>query len=165
MIPFKIDPNTLYTDTDSYFTSKPINLDLLGEELGQFKDELGGLLIQEAYFLGPKKYGYYIIDDKGCRKDYSVFAGVPRNSLTFDEVKAIFNGETLTNNISNRFYKSFNTLNIDVRDTKISIKNNPSNKMLVDNNYLPPTINSGYNSLFGYLYNKFRNIIIRNNLK
>jgi|ERR1700733_695545 len=25
MIPFKIDPNTIYTDTDSIFTSKPLN--------------------------------------------------------------------------------------------------------------------------------------------
>jgi hypothetical protein len=55
MIPFKIGPNTFYTDTDSYFTSKPIDLSLLGDGLGQFKDELGGLLIKEAYFLGPKK--------------------------------------------------------------------------------------------------------------
>jgi hypothetical protein len=38
MIPFKIDPNTLYTDTDSAFTSKPIDPSLIGLELGMMKD-------------------------------------------------------------------------------------------------------------------------------
>ena len=88
MIPFKIDPNTLYTDTDSIFTTKPIDPTLLGQDIGLMKDELKGQLIQEAYFLGPKKYGYYIIDPvaaggTGVRKEFSVFSGVPRNSLTF----------------------------------------------------------------------------------
>ena len=61
MIPIKLDPNTLYTDTDSAFTTKPMDPALLGPELGQYKDELKGQVINEAYFLGPKKYGYYII--------------------------------------------------------------------------------------------------------
>jgi len=30
----------------------------------------------------------------------------PRNSLSFDEVKAIYNGQIITKDISNRFYKS-----------------------------------------------------------
>lgn len=57
MIPFKIDPNTLYTDTDSIFTTKPLDPTLLGiamRELGQMKDELKGQVIEEAYFIGPK---------------------------------------------------------------------------------------------------------------
>jgi hypothetical protein len=33
MIPFKLDPNTLYTDTDSVFTSKPIEPSLLADDL------------------------------------------------------------------------------------------------------------------------------------
>lgn len=76
MIPIKIDSNTLYTDTDSAFTTKPIDGNLLGPELGQYKDELKGLVINEAYFLGPKKYGYYIIDTDGNKKEYSVFSGL-----------------------------------------------------------------------------------------
>jgi hypothetical protein len=83
MIPLKLDPNTLYTDTDSIFTSKPIDPSLLGDDLGKLKDELNGKVIKEAYFLGPKKYGYYLIEDTGLITNFSVFAGVPRNSLTF----------------------------------------------------------------------------------
>ena len=45
MNPYKLDPNTLYTDTDSAFTTKPINPNLLGIELGEMKDELKGQLI------------------------------------------------------------------------------------------------------------------------
>jgi hypothetical protein len=34
---------------------------------------LKGPLINEAYFIGPKKYGYYIIDPvTGVRKEFSV---------------------------------------------------------------------------------------------
>jgi hypothetical protein len=161
MIPFKVDPNTLYTDTDSAFTSEPIDPSLIGDELGLMKDELKGLVIEEAYFLGPKKYGYYMIDNLGNRKEFSVFSGVPRNSLTFEEVKSIFEGSSITKNISNRFYKSFNSLNIDIRDSKITIKNNP-HKELIDNIYLPPKINSGFHNYFTILFNKFKNIIIRN---
>jgi len=161
MIPYKIDPNTLYTNTESAFTSEPIDPLLIGDELGQMKDELKGLVIEEAYFLGPKKYGYYMIDNLGNRKEFNVFSGVPRNSLTFEEVKAIFEGKLITKNISNRFYKSFNSLNIDIRDSKITIKNNP-HKELVDNIYLPPKINSGFQDYFTILFNKFKSIIIRN---
>ena len=108
MIPYKIEPNTLYTDTDSIFTTKPIDPSLLGSELGLMKDEMNGLVIQEACFIGPKKYGYWFIDEIGNKVEKSVFAGVPRNSLTFNEIKAIFNGEIITINVDNRFFKSFN---------------------------------------------------------
>jgi hypothetical protein len=75
MIPFKINPHTLYTDTDSCFTSEPLDPSLIGPELGMMKDELKGQVIEEAYFIGPKKYGYYIIDSEtGVRKEFSVYA-------------------------------------------------------------------------------------------
>jgi hypothetical protein len=164
MIPFKIDPDTLYTDTDSMFTTKPIDISLVGLDLGQMKDELKGQVINEGYFLGPKQYGYFIIDDLGVRKDFSVFSGVPRNSLSFEEVKSLFEGNHITKNISSRFYKSFKDLNITIKDTSITIKNN-SHKQLVNNIYLPPqvgNINKGFLSLNNLLFNKFKNLILRN---
>jgi hypothetical protein len=54
MIPFKINPHTLYTD--SAFTTEIIDSSLIGDELGQMKDELKGQVINEAYFLGPKRW-------------------------------------------------------------------------------------------------------------
>ena len=57
MIPFKISENTLYTDTDSIFTDKPLDDSLISStELGMMKDELSGKIIDKAYFLGIKQY-------------------------------------------------------------------------------------------------------------
>jgi hypothetical protein len=159
MIPFKIDPNTLYTDTDSYFTTKTIDPLLLGKDLGLMKDELKGLTIKEAYFLGPKKYSYFIIDKDGNKKEFSVFSGVPRNSLTFNEIESIFKGNTITKNINSKFFKSFTDLNIAIKYTKISIKNT---KQLINNIYYPQVINTGYHSYFDNIFSKFKQIIIRN---
>ena len=122
MIPFKIDPNTLYTDTDSAFTSKPMDPSLIGIDIGLMKDELKGNIIKEAYFLGPKKYGYYILEE-GIKKEFSVFSGVPRNSLSFDEIIRIYKGESIIKTINSRFYKSFTNLTISIKDTKTTIKN------------------------------------------
>lgn len=127
MIPYKIDSNTLYTDTDSIFTSKPLDPKLIGKELGLMKDELKGQVIKEGYFIAPKKYGYYIIDSISNNiTNYSVFSGIPRNSLTFDNIVRIFKGESITININSRFYKSFTDLNIVIKDSKITIKNTNS---------------------------------------
>ena len=160
MIPFKIDPNTLYTDTDSAFTSAPIDSSLIGDQLGQMKDEMKGILIQEGLFLGPKKYGYWYLDKEGNKVTSSVFSGVPRNSLTFEEIIEISKGTTITKNIPNRFYKSFNNLNINIKDTFITIKNN-NDKTLLNNEYLPISVYQGNYDLFGYLYNKFKKLIMK----
>ena len=158
MIPFKIDPNTLYTDTDSIFTLTKIDSSSIGDQLGQMKDEMNGILIQEGLFLAPKKYGYWYLDKNNNKVNVSVFAGVPRNSLTFDEIKNISAGQIITKNISNRFFKSFNNLNIDIKDTFITIKNN-NDKILINNEFLPIKIYNAQHDLFGYLFNKFKNLI------
>jgi hypothetical protein len=59
MLPFKMNGDVLYTDTDSIFTSNKLDLTLIGKDLGLMKDELNGIIIKEAYFLGIKQYGYY----------------------------------------------------------------------------------------------------------
>jgi hypothetical protein len=158
MIPYKIDPNTLYTDTDSIFTLTTLDPSLIGSELGQMKDEMKGIVIQEACFVGPKKYGYWYYDKDGNKLEKSVFAGIPRNSLTFNQIKAIFNGEIFTINVSNRFFKSFNHLSITIKDTKISIKNT-NDKVKINNEYLPIIINNGFYNAFETLFNKFKKLI------
>ena len=160
MIPYKIDPNTLYTDTDSIFTTVTIDPKLIGDHLGQMKDEMNGIVIQEACFVGPKKYGYWYYDKDGNKVEKSVFAGVPRNSLTFNEIKAVFNGETITINVDNRFFKSINNLSITIKNIKISIKNT-NDKVKINNEYLPILVNSGFNNTFETLFNKFKNLIIK----
>ena len=86
MIPFKVDGSCIYSDTDSLFMTKKLDSIYLGDDLGYFKDELDGLMIKEAYFLGIKKYGYQYLDKDGNLITKSVFAGIERDSLTWEEI-------------------------------------------------------------------------------
>jgi hypothetical protein len=101
MIPVKTNPKNkcFYSDTDSVFLQYPLDPSLIGEGLGQFKDELKGQIIQEAYFLADKFYGY-----KTAEETRVVVAGLPTikvnnkktSIITFPELIALWNGETLT---------------------------------------------------------------------
>lgn len=86
MNPFKIAGQIYYSDTDSVITSVKLDSLFLSEGdrvLGLMKDELNGLTMSEAYFLGIKQYGYYYIDENGIKHEKSVWAGVERNSISF----------------------------------------------------------------------------------
>lgn len=41
--------------------------EILSNELGDFKEELNGLVITQATFLGIKQYGYHCIDENGVK--------------------------------------------------------------------------------------------------
>lgn len=86
MIPFKINSTCIYSDTDSTFTTNELDDKFIGQGSGLMKDELNGLMIKEAYFLGVKKYGYQYIDKQGNLITKTVFAGIIRDSLTFYEI-------------------------------------------------------------------------------
>lgn len=76
MIPYKLLPGTVYTDTDSIFTTDILPDHLIGKELGLMKDELNGKFIIEGYFLGIKQYGYKYLDEYNQIIEKSTFAGV-----------------------------------------------------------------------------------------
>ena len=63
MIPFKLLPGTVYTDTDSIFTTDILPDNQIGRNMGLMKDELDGKFILEGYFLGIKQYGYKFSDN------------------------------------------------------------------------------------------------------
>jgi len=148
MIYYKLLPGTVYTDTDSIFTTDELPEFLIGPGLGQMKDELNGKVIPatlEGIFLGLKKYGYWYYakaDANNNKVEASIFAGVKINSLTFNEIIDLFNGLKLHKTIDNRFYKSFNNLSISIKSANISIQKSDS-KLLVDNNYIPLHIING----------------------
>jgi hypothetical protein len=100
------------------------------------KDELNGLIIKEAYFLGIKKYGYQYIDSDNNLITKSVFAGIQRDSLTFDEIIKLSEGNTLIKEIPIRFFKSLKNLDISINGTHISISRS-LDKPLINNNYIP----------------------------
>ena len=102
------DINVYYSDTDSIFVDKPLPDHLIGKELGQMKDELGGGLIEKAYFFGIKKYAY--IDNKAVVK--SVFSGIPRNNLSWDDIEKIASKENLITPIPDQFFKSLQRMEV-----------------------------------------------------
>jgi hypothetical protein len=140
MIKYKTIPdlNLYYTDTDSILIGGNLPLELIGDDLGQMKDELGGGIIQKAYFLGIKKYGY--IDNNNTT--HSVFSGIERNSLTWGEIEQVAQGSTVIKKSPPRFYKNLSHLNIFIKNNlETSVIFNPRKK-LVNNKYIPMKINS-----------------------
>jgi hypothetical protein len=140
MLPYKLLSGTIYTDTDSIFTTVKLDDMLVGKELGMMKDELDGLVIEEGYFLGIKQYGYWFYDSEGYKIEKSVFAGVQRDSLTFPEIKSLYEGKEITKEIETRFYKNLDNLSINIKPSKITIKFK-TDKELIDNEYQPIKVN------------------------
>lgn len=136
MMPYKLDPTCAYYDTDSLFTKDSLGLIKLGKELGMFKDELGGIPVKEAIFLDIKQYGYrYIKDTQIIEK--SVFAGIPRDNLHYNDI--LMKGDTIELGIKTRFFKSLTNLTISVKEIKTSLTYKPS-KELIDNHFIPLNI-------------------------
>lgn len=103
-MPFKLDPSCAYFDTDSVFTNDTLGIIKIGGKLGLFKDELAGQRFKEARINGTKQYGY-TFEMEGRTINKSVFAGVERDSLSFDEVKIIAGGSSITKQSKTRFKK------------------------------------------------------------
>jgi hypothetical protein len=143
MMDYKNNPDfdVYYTDTDSIFTDKPLPDHLVGDNLGQMKNEAmdkwGVETIDKACFVGIKKYGLSVTDSNGKTIESSVFAGVSRNSLSFDEVMRIQNGEIIERKIENRFEKSFDSLEIKSQKGFILHISNKRYKTLINNSYIP----------------------------
>jgi hypothetical protein len=160
MIPFILNPGTVYTDTDSAFIEGELDPMYVGKGLGLMKDELNGLFINEAYFLGIKRYGYYYFKDN-IKIEQSVFAGIVRNSLSFDDIIKLYNGKTLTRTVNNRFYKSFEDLTIRIKDVNIQL-NFKTDKTLKNNIYYPLNIfNLNHNLDSRSIFLKIKNKIIK----
>ena len=137
MMKFKLSPYVAYSDTDSVFTTDLTEFEgLLSKELGDFKDELNGLTINEAAFLGIKQYGYWYIDKKGNKIVKSVFAGVKRNSFTFEQVLNLKDGANIVVRNNDRFFKSLTKFTVEIKPSITTVKQN-IHKKLVNNLYIP----------------------------
>lgn len=60
------------------------------------KDELDGGVIEEAIFLGNKKYCYTYFYKEGVLQTKSVFSGAPRNILSINDFEKMLAGETIS---------------------------------------------------------------------
>lgn len=137
MMKYKLDPAVVYSDTDSIFTTNPKPFsDKLTDELGDFKDEMNGLIISKAIFLGIKQYAYQYLTQDNNVITRTVFSGVLRDSLTYEQFELLLSGGDLKIKNKNRFYKSLTHFNIKIKDTETIILKS-SLKPLVNNEYLP----------------------------
>ena len=156
MLLSKLGIKLYYTDTDSLFVDKEIPNYLIGNELGQLKDELKGGWIKKGYFLGIKKYGY--IDDNNVT--HSIFSGVERNSLTWNEIEQVAKGITIVKPSPARFFKNIENLNINIKNNlNTSILANPRKKLMF-NKYLPIKININFLIKIDYYLRIIKNRII-----
>ena len=156
MIPYKITGDCVYTDTDSIFTTKKLKTKFIGSDLGLMKDELNGLQVKEAYFLGIKKYGYQYYNESNQLITKSVFSGIKRDSLTFDEIVKLSHGEKITKVIPLRFYRSMQDMSVSIRSSNVTISRT-LDKPLINNRYIPlhlKNIESSNNNFFNYLKHK-----------
>jgi hypothetical protein len=76
---------SIVLDTVLYGDNKKLEDKFIGSELGLRKD-LNGLTFKVAYFLGINKYGYQYLDKNNNLVTKSVFAGVSRDSGSFEEI-------------------------------------------------------------------------------
>ena len=130
-----------YSDTDSLFIDKPLPESFINNELGGLKDELKGMIISKAYFLGSKKYGYQIKLPDGSLSDHSVFAGITRHSLNFNEIERLAKGEVLYKTKLIQFNRDIEHLKIQIKENlPIQLKKS-HNKKIINNNYITPHIN------------------------
>jgi hypothetical protein len=159
MIPFKLNTDCYYTDTDSIFTASTLDPSQIGLDLGLMKQELNGELVKEAYFLGIKQYGYSFMGvEDGVKKliKSSVFAGVKRDSLTLNQIKHLYKGGEIDITIPTKFIKSLKNLSIKIKDIDITIKANREKK-LIGNIYYPLHINH-YEVKFNFIERLIRKI-------
>ena len=161
MIPFKIDSQTIYSDTDSIFTTKKLPSSMIGKELGLMKDELSGGLIKEMYVLGIKQYGYWYLDSDGVRVEKSVWAGYTRNGLSFNDVESLAKGNSLQRPVNDRLFKSFNSLSLRIKPIVLNIKADPQ-RVLINNIYQPIYISKGKlgNPFYEYLNRLHQRVMV-----
>ena len=97
------------------------------------------ILVDRAYFIGIKQYGYTYKDQDGNKQDKSIWAGVTRDTIPFEIIESIAKGNTHKVLAENRFYRDLVNLNILIKDVEITLKDNKE-KILLKNNYLPNSV-------------------------
>ena len=132
MLPYLLDENVAYTDTDSIITSKPLDNKFISKELGFMKDELEGGIILEGYVFGIKQYILRIRDKDNNIFDKSVWAGIKRNSLTLEEARLLSinpRNFVLDKDVDSVFLHDNSTLNITIKDLKRTVQFNPQKEL------------------------------------
>lgn len=110
------DYKLYYTDTDSYFTNKPLPDYLLGNNFGQFKLEN---VISKAVFLAPKVYGFITIEGKEVIKVKGLNKDI---ELTFNDLEALLIKDSSRVFKQEKWFKSITKGKINIQDIIYTLK-------------------------------------------
>lgn len=113
---YKSDPNNkiYYSDTDSIFSKYPIHKRYLSDKKLGFMKECNK--VKEAFFVAPKVYAciYNQKFDVKCK-------GVNKGLVTYNDIKALYNGETRFFTNSLMFKKDYKKYIISKVEQKLNI--------------------------------------------
>lgn len=121
------DNKCYYSDTDSVFLEKPLDYNLINNEIGGMKLEDN---IKYAVFLGSKTYGYINNDNKEVIK----IKGFNSNKMNFDKLTLLLD-PNMSFNINSEIFKRTST-NINILNLTKKLKNTIINKrnIIIKNN-------------------------------
>lgn len=149
-----------YTDTDSIFVNKPLPPHMIGDELGQMKNELVSTSKEgkadEAIFLGIKRYSLKYIGKDGNLQYKHVFASIKKNLLTWEDYERMLNGETLTVKMSNTFQHNFTKMTISINERVINVSLGKDKVLTKEGRFSTPHVNITYVSKLVHKINQIR---------
>ena len=113
---YKNMPNNkvIYSDTDSLILEKPLDLEVVGTDLGKWKLEA---IIKEIILIKSKLYYYETIDNKIVKKG----AGVDAESLSKNDYIKLAKGENVSTNIDKTFV-DWKNLQIEIYNKEIELQ-------------------------------------------
>lgn len=103
-----IDKETLYTDTDSIFTTKIIDPSLIGKDPGQFKLEGN---YSEAVFLAPKCYALLNYDNSEIIR----IKGLHNPAISFEAFKKLLSKKTSHTFTVEQIHSSLKKLSLETK--------------------------------------------------
>lgn len=115
-----------YSDTDSLFVNKPLDKNLIGNDLGLFKFEN---LYKEAVFLCPKVRGG--ITNEG--EEIVKMKGV-KNPITFNQLKSLLNKNQFLDIQQEKWYRNISSSSIRVENETYHLIATDNKRKLIYNN-------------------------------
>lgn len=114
MLPYRLAPDTIYTDTDSIITEKVLDIPLNPRKLGYFKQVDK---IKRARFYKKRFYAYQTLNDEIVIKS----SGLDKDHLTDHQVESIIQGQTNVEEVKYNVYVK-DIANLKVQTKQISYK-------------------------------------------
>lgn len=104
----------------------------------------------------------------GNRVEQSVFSGVTRNSVSFNEIESLLNGVQIKKETPRRFFRSLKHLQLKIKPLVTTLMQN-NNKILINNTYFPRFVSitnySDYRQIFYLLkqiyLRKYRKVVVK----